>query len=71
MFAYVCNMLLYIMYQSFLNCDWLCFDYLFEILILISFFLVLLMIIDDTSTNKVFTDDTNRVIVAYLINKDL
>ena len=38
MVAYVCNMLLYIMYQSFLNCDWLCFDYLFEILILISFF---------------------------------
>ena len=26
MFAYVCNMQLYIMYQSFLNCDWLCFD---------------------------------------------
>ena len=26
MFAYVCNMLLYIMHQSFLNCDWLCFD---------------------------------------------
>ena len=26
MFASVCNMLLYIMYQSFLNCDLLCFD---------------------------------------------
>jgi len=32
---------------------------------------LILMIIDDTNTNKVFTDDTNTVIVAYLINKDL
>ena len=32
---------------------------------------LILMTIVDTNTNKVFTDDTNTVIVAYLINKDI
>ena len=32
---------------------------------------LILMTIVDTNTNKVFTDDTNTVIVTYLINKDL
>ena len=29
------------------------------------------MILDDTSTIKAFTDDTNTVDVEYLINKEL
>ena len=29
------------------------------------------MILDDTSTIKAFTDDTNTVNVEYLINKEL
>ena len=31
----------------------------------------MLMILDDTSTIKAFTDDTNTVNVGYLINKEL
>ena len=31
----------------------------------------MLVILDDTSTIKAFTDDTNTVNVEYLINKEL
>ena len=31
----------------------------------------MLMILDDTSTIKAFTDDTNTVNVGYFINKEL
>ena len=31
----------------------------------------MLMILDDTSTIKAFTDDTNTVNVEYVINKEL
>ena len=31
----------------------------------------MLMIFDDTSTIKTFTDDRNTVNIEYLINKDL